>query len=124
MQRNKSEQPWRDEFSMKSFMLFAMLCLMPVLATAASISGTLTGGGGIDDMSLTVQDAQGHSVQAYCLSVCGDWFTDADKDGVVYLKQAYKQRKVLLEYTTEPNRDRVAGAGDDDIEIVKKVSFL
>lgn len=102
-----------------------LLFLQPVVVLAASVSGTLVGGGGIDDMGLVVVDDKGQRVDAYCLSACGDWFTEADKDDVVHLKSSYQGRKVLLQYTSEPNHDRIAGPGSEDlINFITAVRFL
>ncbi len=93
-------------------------------AGAASMVGVLVGGGGIDDMRVDVRDAKGKIITAYCLDRCGDIFEQPDADEVVKLKARYRNRRVKLDYDSDMNKDRIAGAGEERLEFVKKLEIL
>lgn len=93
-------------------------------AGAASVVGTLVGGGGTDDMRVDVRDAKGKIITAYCLDRCGDIFDGPDADDVVKVKPRYRNRKVKLDYVSDMNKDRIAGAGEERLEFVKKLELL
>lgn len=102
-----------------------LLLLVPTLAYAAEVTGTLLAGGGIDDNSLTIRTPQGKQVMAYCLDRCGDWFREDANTGGTTLKPALKGRKVHMQYAVEPNRDRVAGPGSDEpLAFIHQVRIL
>jgi len=111
--------------SMNRLLLLPLASLLPGLALAASLSGTLTAGGGIDDLSVTVRSASGQKIDVYCDQQCGDWF-DEDKASEGYrLKKKLVGKQVLLDYRKEPNRDRIAGPGANDLlNFVKKIELL
>ncbi|MET7142539.1 hypothetical protein M3S04_12945 [Xanthomonas sp. PPL139] len=110
---------------MKTGWLLALLALTPITALAASVTGTLVEGGGIDDMSIVVRAADGRQVEAYCTVQCGDWFVVEAESEVSVLKKALKGRQVALEYATEANGDRIAGPGPDErLRFVKRVRLL
>ncbi len=110
---------------MRRHLLLPLVCLLPGVTLAASLSGTLVGGGGIDDIRVIVQSANGQRVEAYCETQCGDWF-DEDKETEGHrLKKKFMGKQVLLDYSTEPNRDRIAGPGPNDpLNFVKKIGLL
>ncbi|WKB55815.1 hypothetical protein [Eleftheria terrae] len=100
-------------------------CLLPHLATAATLAGTLVDGGGTDDLQLIVQGQGAERVVAYCDQQCGDWFDEDVRTESYRLKARLKGRKVVLRYAEEPNRDRVAGEGPDErVHFIKKLHFL
>ena len=105
--------------------LLALAAVLPAAALAASLTGTLRDGGGIDDLHVVVQPAAGQRVTAYCDGHCGDWFDEDPASGGSRLKKALVGRQVLLDHRREPNRDRVAGPGSDDaLDFVKKIELL
>lgn len=92
---------------------------------AATISGSIVGGGGIDDIRIDVTATDGRHISAYCDNKCGPWFTPPDQNDVVRLKKGILGKKVLLKYAIEPSRGRIAGLLDNDsAEFVKKVKFV
>lgn len=93
-------------------------------AGAASVVGVLVDGGGTDDMRVDVRDAKGKIITAYCLDRCGDIFEQPDADEVVKLKARYRNRRVKLDYDSDMNKDRIAGAGEERLEFVKKLEVL
>ena len=105
--------------------VLALAILLPQAAFSATISGQLVGGGGGDDMSITVKDQHGKKVQAYCVGKCGDWFRQ-DKDDISSLRKQFVGKKVDLTYQSEKNHDRMAGYGEDSGKLlfVKKVTLL
>lgn len=98
----------------------------PGSAWAATVAGTLVGGGGVDDMRIVVRPASGQDVEAYCGDRCGDWFeAESEQTDVIVLKKAMIGRRVVVEYATEANGQRIAGPGPDDrLPFVKKVRLL
>lgn len=105
--------------------LALLFSVLPGVALAASLSGTLRGGGGIDDLHIVVQSATGQRVTAYCDGHCGDWFDeDAESEGS-RLKKKFVGRQVQLDYRREPNKDRIAGPGQDEaLDFVKKIELM
>jgi hypothetical protein len=104
--------------------LLAIAVLLPSAAFGATITGKLVSGGGVDDMSITVQGKDGKKVQAYCDQKCGDWFMTG-ADTIETLRKEFRNRMVVLEYKAEKNNDRVAGWGEDaPPTFVKKITFL
>ena len=78
------------------------------------VTGVLLSGGGVDDWRIVVLTDDGRRVQAYCDGHCtADWFV-TDEDDVAKLKGSLQGRRATLTVAIEPNRSRVAGAGDDD----------
>lgn len=46
-------------------------------------------------------------------------------NGSYRLKKKFMGKQVLLDYSTEPNRDRIAGPGPNDpLNFVKKIGLL
>lgn len=81
---------------------------------SGQVTGVLLSGGGVDDWRIVVLTEGGRRIQAYCDGHCGaDWFV-ADQDDVATLRSSLQGRRVTLTVAIEPNRSRVAGAGDDD----------
>jgi len=105
-----------------ALVLFGALVSGP--AGAASVAGVLIGGGGIDDMRVEVRDAKGRIITAYCLDRCGNIFGEPDANEVVKVQERYRDRKVKLDYDSEMNKDRIAGAGEERLEFVKKLEVL
>jgi hypothetical protein len=110
---------------MKTALLLALALLAPATALAASVTGTLVGGGGVDDMTIVVRAADGREVEAYCVTRCGDWFVAEPESDVFALNKAFKGKRVALDYATETNGDRIAGPGPDDrLLFVKSVRIV
>lgn len=110
---------------MRTALLLLLAALAPATAPAASITGTLVAGGGVDDMTIVVRAADGKKVEAYCATQCGDWFVAEPESDVFVLKQAFKGKRIALDYATEANGDRIAGPGPDDrLLFVKRVRLL
>ena len=109
----------------KLALTLALATLLPQAAFSATISGKLVGGGGGDDMRITVKDEHGKKVQAFCAGKCGDWFQQ-DKHEISSLRKQFVGKKVDFEYRSENNNDRVAGYGEDSgkLVFVKKVTLL
>lgn len=81
---------------------------------AGQVTGVLLSGGGVDDWRIVVLTDDGRRVQVYCDGHCtADWFV-TDEDDVAKLKGSLQGRRATLTVAIEPNRSRVAGAGDDD----------
>ncbi|MDP5239421.1 hypothetical protein Q9Q94_07755 [Uliginosibacterium sp. 31-16] len=78
-------------------------------------TGVLLGGGGLDDLSLSVQKPDGQKISAYCDGHCGDWFQETGESDVVTLKKSLRNRKVAIRVAKERNKDRIAGPGPGDI---------
>lgn len=111
--------------TMTRFLVLPLAFLSPGIALAASLSGTLTGGGGIDDLRVIVRSASGQQIEAYCDGQCGDWFDEDKETEGSRLKKKLLGKQVLLDYRKEPNRDRVAGPGPNDrLDFVKKIELL
>lgn len=108
----------------------ALAAVLPSIAAAApstkptELTGVLTDGGGIDDLSIVVRTESGRRIDVYCVQMCGaDWFVE--NGGAMKLKKALVGRRVSLRYATEINNDRVAGPGrDEEIDVVKRVRLL
>ena len=110
---------------MKPFTLLFFIAFFSSSALAATVSGSLVGGGGIDDMYLQVKTKSGKTVTAYCLTKCGPWFSAPDEHEVVQLKKAFQGKKVLLKYVTEPNRERIAGPEfNEPVNFISDVQFV
>lgn len=110
---------------MKPFTLLFFITFFSSSALAATVSGSLVGGGGIDDMYLQVKAKSGKTVTAYCLTKCGPWFSAPDEHEVVQLKKAFQGKKVLLKYVTEPNRERIAGPEfNEPVNFISDVQFV
>lgn len=87
--------------------------------------GILLDGGGMDDMSLTVQKSDGRKIVAYCDGHCGDWFQSTGESDVVTLKKSLRNRKVSIKVAKERNNDRIAGPGSDDVLLfIKDLQFV
>jgi len=111
--------------NMKPIFLLFFIASFSSSAIAATVSGPLVGGGGIDDMRLEVRTKGGQTVTAYCRTKCGPWFYPPDKHEVVLLKKALRGKKVLMEYVTEPNRERIAGPGfDEPVNFIRNLQFV
>ena len=110
---------------MKPFTLLFFIAFFSSSALAATVSGSLVGGGGIDDMYLQVKAKSGKTVTAYCLTKCGPWFSAPDEQEVVQLKKAFQGKKVLMKYVTEPNRERIAGPEfNEPVNFISDVQFV
>jgi len=110
--------------SMLKFLLVLFVTLASQTAAAASVEGKIVAGGGIDDLGLVVETADGKRIDAYCLDKCGDWFLEDDKGEGQRLKPALRGKRVRLEYVRERNRDRIAGPGaDEQLNFIKSVKF-
>lgn len=98
-------------------------------ALSATYTGTLVGGGGVDDLSLAIKTNQGKTVQGYCktVSVCDDWealFAGGD-DGIYSLKPSYKGKTVRVTIMQRANRGRIAGPSDDEVlPFITQFKFL
>ena len=110
---------------MKFTYVLPIFLAVPQLAVAASATGTLIGGGGVDDMQVVVQTSSGQKINAYCDSQCGDWFEEDHEAEVYGLKKEFKGKKVSLEYAVEINGDRIVGpATDERLPFVKSIRFV
>lgn len=104
----------------------ALACTLalPAVVHAEALSGTLIAGGGIDDLSLTVQKANGQQIIVYCNNLCGDWFIEDPSTESRHLKKALRHARIELEYKAARNRGRIAGPGDDEVlNFLKKVQL-
>lgn len=103
--------------------LLALLAL-PAFAQAQTYEGKIVGGGGIDDMQITVRVSASLAVSAYCNRHCGDWFAE-DQDAISHLRKAMVGRKVRIVVEREPNDGRVAGPSDDEeFLFIKRLELL
>lgn len=110
---------------MKPIFLFVCIASLSISTLAATVTGSLLAGGGIDDMRLDVKITSGRIVTAYCLSKCGPWFSPPDANEVVQLKKALRGKKVVMEYVTEPNRGRIAGPDTNEpVNFIKTLQFV
>jgi hypothetical protein len=110
---------------MKPIFLFVFIASVSSSTLAATVTGSLVAGGGIDDMRLDVKTTSGRTVTAYCLSKCGPWFSPPNEHEVVQLKKALRGKKVVMEYVTEPNRGRVAGPDPNEpVNFIKTLQFV
>lgn len=108
---------------MRRLLLLALITLLPGMTQAATVSGVLVGGGGIDDMRLIVKAKNGQLVEAYCNQHCDDWF-EQNENGEV-LRSDLRGRRLRMKYTLESNQDRIAGPGaDEKFNFIKKIEFL
>jgi hypothetical protein len=88
------------------------------------VSGTLVGGGGIDDMSLSIKADNGEIIEAYCNKQCGDWFYE-DERAISFLKESLIGHNVSVDYVFEASEGRIAGPSDDEqFNFINNVKFL
>lgn len=99
--------------SKKSTALALLLLPIPFFAYAQTYEGSIVGGGGIDDMQISVRVSSSQSISAYCNQQCGDWFVE-DDDAVSQIKPQMIGRKVRIVVKRERNDGRVAGPSDDE----------
>lgn len=105
--------------------LVALFIAVPQVVLAATVTGKLVGGGGVDDMRIIVQASSGQKVEAYCTDKCPEWFVEDAGTEVYSLKKSVKGKKIVLDYAVEPNQDRIAGPGPDEaLPFVKAVRLL
>lgn len=110
---------------MKKITLLFLVTLISTPIYAATVSGSLAGGGGIDDMHIEIKTKSGQTITAYCQSKCGPWFAAPDENDVVEIKKDLRGKKVVLDYVTEPNRDRIAGPTfKERINFLKSLRFV
>jgi len=88
------------------------------------VKGRLVGGGGIDSHSLRIRPDHGPVIEAYCTTHCGDWFTEPDRNEVVKLKRSLFGKAITARVATERNNGRLAGPGDDDMEVFIKSATI
>ncbi len=109
---------------MKTTFFCVIALLLPQAVCAATVTGKLMHGGGIDDMQITVKVPGGKTISAYCDQHCGDWFITGEHD-IARLKRKLMGKKIVLTYAEEKNRDRIAGPGEEGtLTFVKKVELL
>lgn len=102
-----------------------LMVMLPGFAAAASVTGVLVSGGGIDDMSLTIKSRKGEEIYVFCTPRCGDWFGPRDKDDMVSLRMGLAGKRVRVTYAEEENRDRIAGpSGDERLNFLKTLEWL
>ncbi|KAF1031977.1 MAG: hypothetical protein GAK33_07210 [Burkholderia lata] len=84
----------------------ALTAVLPSMAAAApstkptEVTGVLTDGGGIDDMSIVIRTESGRRIDVYCVQMCGaDWFVETGD--AMKLRKALVGRRVSLRYATE-----------------------
>ena len=107
-----------------SCLALTALLALPVFAQAQTYEGKIVGGGGIDDMQITVRVSSSLAVSAYCNRQCGDWFAE-DEDAISHLRKAMVGRKVRIVVEREPNDGRVAGPSDDEeFLFIKRLELL
>ncbi len=101
----------------------APFCDVP--AKAGVMTGTLVGGGGVDDLQLVIRRDDGSRVSVYCkVDGCEKWF-DTDQDEVQSLKKAWAGRRVGITVRIVRNDGAIAGPGDDElVPLAVKVTFL
>lgn len=88
------------------------------------VKGKLVGGGGNDDVSVTILSDQGKKIEAYCVGKCGDWFVEAGEDESVKLNPKLKGKPVTATIATERNAGRIAGPDDDErFQFIKSISL-
>ncbi len=76
-------------------------------------------------MEVVVETTSGQKVDAYCTNKCGDWFEEEPGTEAYHLKKSMKGKSVVLEYSIEPNRNRIAGPADNErLKFVKKIQIL
>lgn len=105
-------------------LLLVVSLTFPAIANAALLSGVLVAGGGIDDLSLSVQRPNGQQVIIYCNGLCGDWFDEDKETEGMSLKKALVGKRIDLEYKAEKNRFQIAGPGEDEtLKFLKKAQL-
>jgi hypothetical protein len=110
---------------MKKIMLLAILTSVCSLSIAKMQTYTIIWGGGVDDTALTLKDAKNKEIHAYCLNKCGDWFEPSTEHEGETLITKYKGKKVLVEFSYENNKDRIAGPGaDEKLYFIKKIKLV
>ncbi len=110
---------------MKLKLLLALAVVLPQAAFSATITGKLVDGGGGDYIRITVQDAQGKKVSAFCVGKCGDWFKQ-DEHEVSTLRKDLVGKKITVEYQVEKNKGRLESYGEDGpkLAFVTKATLL
>ena len=88
------------------------------------VKGRLVGGGGLDNYSLRIRPDHGPVINAYCTTHCGGWFTEPDRNDVVKLKRSLFGKAITARIATERNNGRLAGPGDDDMEVFIKSATI
>lgn len=110
---------------MKLRQLFPFLVVIPQFALGTTVTGKLVDGGGTDDMQIVVQTESGQKVRAYCTTKCGDWFDEERGTEAHRLKNSFKGKSIVLDYSVESNRSRIAGPDDNErLPFVRKVQVL
>ena len=114
---------------LNKFIVLLAIFAFSTSAFSATYTGKLIGGGGIDDLSLTIQTQQGKYVDGYCqtVSICDDWerMFKSDDDGIYSLKPEYQHKKVRVTIVQRPNRGRIAGPSDDEVlPFITQFKFL
>ncbi len=88
------------------------------------VKGKLVGGGGSDDVSVTILSEQGKKIEAYCVGKCGDWFVDAGEGESVKLNPKLKGKPVSATIATERNAGRIAGPDDNErFQFIKSITL-
>jgi hypothetical protein len=106
---------------------FAALLALSSPLHAETLTGTLVAGGGIDDLFITVRQADGKTVSAYCNSLCGDpdQLFVADRDEVFALGKSFRNKPVRVTVAHQRNHNRFAGpASDDPVIVVTHFEFV
>lgn len=94
------------------------------LAKPETFQGALIAGGGIDDHTVTVLLNDGRRFTAYCDGKCGAWFI-AEDEGEATLLPTMVGKNVKVTVASELNKDRIAGAAEDDtLFFVKKIELV
>lgn len=102
----------------------AALLFLSISVKAASLSGVLVAGGGIDDLNIFVQEQNGKKTQIYCDGHCGEWFDEDTDTEIKSLKKKLVGKHIKLEYKAEKNRQRIAGPDENEIlNFLKKAQF-
>jgi hypothetical protein len=109
---------------MRSLLLLLFAITFAHNAISATLTGNLESGGGVDDLHIVIRTAEGKKFSAFCAARCGDWFEEDSSTGIRRLLKSLKGKPVTLTYAFEPNRSRIAGAGDrETLAFVKKIKF-
>ena len=99
-----------------------LFCHVPV--KAATFTGTLVNGGGVDATTITFRRDDGNRVHAICMT-CGDWLKYSDDGDIVGLLPAYLGKRATVTVKEERNGGRIESAGKDDrLVFVKKIEFV
>jgi len=109
--------------------LFALAALLALSSSlhAETLTGTLVAGGGIDDLFITVRQADGKKVSAYCNNLCGDsdQLFVADRDEAFSLRKSFRNKPVRVTIAHQRNHNRFAGpASDDPVIVVTHFEFV